>query len=247
MDKLSEKYSRQVQLAQIGEHKQQLLQQSHILIVGLGGLGCAASSYLAAAGVGRMTLADFDVVEHSNLSRQILHYESDIGRPKIESASEKLRQLSADIQLHWIEHAIEFEDLADTLKQVDLVIDCSDNFPARHAVNQACIDTQTAWISGAAIGWQGSVVGFYPGQPESACYACLYPDSSAREGVDCQQHGVVSPLVGVIGTLQAQLGLNTLIGIPKKINTMLQFDAQSMQFMRIKLNKRAHCFACAKG
>lgn len=244
MDKFNEKFARHIQLSQIGAEKQHALVQSHIAIVGLGGLGCAAASYLAISGIGRITLIDYDIVELSNLSRQILHYEDDIGRAKVASASEKLRKIAPSIQLHCIENPIELEDLTSLFTQFDLILDCTDNFTARHAINTAALKTGKNWISGAAIGWHGSVMAFTPSQNNAPCYACVYPQVEDVEGVNCQQQGVVSPLVGIIGTLQAQWTLNVLLGLPKGHPEMLQFDAQNMQFMSIKVKKRPHCRAC---
>ncbi|OAD20929.1 molybdopterin biosynthesis MoeB protein, partial [Candidatus Thiomargarita nelsonii] len=196
------RYSRQILLPQVGIEGQERLLNAKVLIIGMGGLGSPAAMYLAAAGIGHLRLCDFDVVDLSNLQRQIIHNTNEIGKPKVESARETLLALNPLIEVTPLYQQLDDEALAEQVANVDVVLDCSDNLPTRFAINQACVNTKTPLVSGAAIRMEGQISVFRGYLPDSPCYRCLYPsDDSLVE--TCSQTGILAPLVGIIGSLQA--------------------------------------------
>lgn len=236
-------YSRHIILPQIDESGQQKLKASSALIVGMGGLGAPVALYLAAAGVGKLVIADHDKVEASNLQRQVIHKLSSVGKSKVESAKDSMQSLNPWLQIVAIERKLEGLELEQKVAEVDLVVDCSDNFVTRFAINHACIKAAKPLVSGAAIRFEGQLAVFNLNQ-DSACYQCLYqPDIQLDE--NCFEQGVLSPLVGTIGTLQATEVLKILaqIGTPAD-GKLLIYDALHSDFRSIKIPKDKNCKAC---
>ncbi|MGH8632252.1 MAG: HesA/MoeB/ThiF family protein [Burkholderiales bacterium] len=238
------RYSRQIMLPEIDAEGQIRLSRAHVLIIGLGGLGSAASIYLTAAGVGRLTLVDFDKVDLSNLQRQILHGTRDIGRPKTESARDRLQALNPDVRLVLIDHALEGAALAAAVAQADVVVDASDNFRTRFAINQACVEARRPLVSGAAIRFEAQLSVFDPADPESPCYRCLYADDAAAEET-CTANGVIAPLLGIIGSIQAVEAMKLIMGIGTGLQgRLLLLDALRMEWHVAKLRKDPDCPVC---
>jgi len=197
------RYSRQIRVAGIGEAGQQRLLAARVLIVGMGGLGSPAALYLAAAGVGTLVVSDFDRVEDSNLQRQIIHRQADIGEHKAHSAKRALEALNPACQIISKDWQLDDAELAEEIHRADLVLDCSDNFTTRHAVNAACVAHRKPLVSGAAIRFDGQVTVFDLRKAESPCYGCLFPEEAGAEELRCAVMGVFAPLTGIIGTTQA--------------------------------------------
>ncbi len=240
----SERYARHIRLSSIGESGQQAFLDASVLIVGVGGLGAPAAMYLAAAGVGKLVLNDFDIVETSNLQRQIIHRQSSVGEDKVESGRQTLLDLNPNCEVELIAHQIDGDELKQVIEAVDLVLDCSDNFPTRFEINRGCVETGTALVTGAAIRLEGQIMNFQPGS-NSACYQCLY--SQAYESQEsCEMEGILGPVVGVIGTLQALQALLILAGQGEQLlNRLLLFDALAMEWRSVTLPKNPKCPICA--
>ncbi len=245
-DAFADRYSRQIRLPLVEEKGQRAIRDSAVLIVGMGGLGSPVAMYLAAAGVGRLTIADFDVVDLSNLQRQIVHAHDDIGLLKTESAARRLQAVNPDIVLTCLDYTLEAEEFVDLAADHHLLMDCTDNFPTRFQLNDASLATGTPLVSGAAIRWEGQVTAFDPRMPDSPCYQCLYPDRSV-EAATCAAEGVISPLVGVIGTMQALEAVNILLGRGQLHGAVWLFDAQFMDWQKMVLPKNPDCPACGTG
>jgi len=243
-EKQKTRYSRQIKLPHIGEENQQKLLDSHALVVGLGGLGSPAALYLAAAGVGKLTLCDFDQVDLSNLQRQIIHTTADIGELKAESARKSLLALNPDITIETIDYLAEEDELLKIAHTADIILDCTDNFPSRFGLNRISQSSKTPLVSGAGIRWEGQVSTFDPNNNTSPCYQCLYPQSDL-ESASCAMEGVIAPLVGIIGTMQAQETINMLLGKPALVGQLCLFDARRMEWQNIRLNKNPTCVVCA--
>jgi len=240
-----ERYSRQIRLPQIGEPGQQRLLDSRVLIIGAGGLGSPVSMYLTAAGVGHIVLSDFDRVDESNLQRQIVHRHENIGKLKADSAAELLTELNPRVRAEAINYELDGYELLEHVGLADVVVDCTDNFPSRFTLNRMTLATGTPFVSGAAIRWQGQVVTFLPSDEASPCYQCLYPDESI-EAATCAAEGVVAPLVGVIGSMQALETLNILVDVGAHLaGRLLMFDGMTMEWEAIKLPKNPSCPACS--
>lgn len=238
------RYSRQILLPEFGTEAQDRLLAARVLIIGAGGLGSPVALYLAAAGVGTLIIADPDVVDVSNLQRQILHGEADIGRTKVDSAQDALHALNPAIQVVALATRLEGAALQEQVAGVDLVIDASDSFVTRFGVNAACVATQTALVSGAAIRMEGQVSVFRPDQPESPCYRCLYRDGINTEQT-CAENGVLAPIVGIIGSLQALEAIKVLTGIGTTLcGRLLILDGKSLETRIIKLRRDPECPAC---
>lgn len=240
-----ERYSRHINLADIGVEGQQKLLDSTALIVGLGGLGSPVAMYLAAAGVGRLIFADFDVVELSNLQRQVAHTTDAIGELKTHSAKDTCLAMNPDIKIETIDEVLEEETLQTLLPQCDIVLEGSDNFPTRFAVNEACVKNKVPLVSGAAIRFDGQVSVFAGHDKEQPCYRCLYGgDSDSAE--TCAQTGVLSPVVGIIGTIQAAEAIKVLADFGKPLyGKLLLLDGLAMQWNEITLKKNPKCPACS--
>ena len=237
------RYSRQIMLNDIDIEGQEKLLAARVLIVGLGGLGSPVAMYLAAAGVGHLVLADFDHVDLSNLQRQIVHTQVRIGTNKAISAAQTLRELNPEVHITCIEKPLDLESLDDQVRQVDVVADCTDNFATRFAINAACVKAKVPLVSGAAIRLEGQVAVFDARDENSPCYRCLYEES--EEDLTCAANGVLAPLVGVIGSLQALETIKLIAGIGTTLKGSLQlFDARHAQWRTIKLPKDPHCPVC---
>ncbi len=243
------RYSRQIMLPQMDIAGQQRLMQSHALIIGLGGLGSPVAMYLASAGVGQLTLVDFDTVDLSNLQRQIVHRHSDIGRAKVDSAADTLHALNPEIKINTLDKKLTDEALTQAVRQADVVIDACDNFATRFAINQACVSTHTPLVSGAAIRLEGQV-SVFPNTPDEAsnapCYRCLYDDIPEAEA-RCSETGVLAPLVGIIGSIQATEALKLLSGLGTSLaGRLLTLDASTLEFREIRLRRDPQCPICSQ-
>ncbi len=237
------RYGRQILLPELDLHGQQRLLDARVLIVGLGGLGSPAALYLAAAGIGQLLLADPDQVELSNLQRQIAHGNDDIGQDKAASAAAAIARINPACQTRTLIEQIDMDNLPDHLTQVDLVLDCSDNFATRFAVNAACHRAGIPLVSGAAVRWEGQIAVF-SGQPGDACYRCLYPEAGEDEQT-CSTTGVVAPLVGVIGSLQAMEAIKLLGRCGEALsNRLLIYDGLRGDWRSLRLKPDPHCPVC---
>jgi molybdopterin/thiamine biosynthesis adenylyltransferase len=239
------RYSRQIMLEGFDYEGQQRLLASKVLVVGLGGLGSPVAMYLAAAGVGELWLADYDAVELSNLQRQIAHSMNDIGRLKVVSAAETVEAMSPDTRLECIAEKLTGQLLADAVEKVDLVIDASDNFATRFEINRACVELKKPLVSGAAIRSEGQVIVFDPNNPGSPCYRCLYTDDASDSNLSCSESGVLSPLVGVIGSVQALEAIKYLSGFGDVLlGQLLIFDGKTMEWRKLKVPRDPACPVC---
>jgi adenylyltransferase/sulfurtransferase len=240
-----DRYARQIRLAQIGEEGQQAILDASVLIVGVGGLGSPAAMYLAAAGIGKLVLSDFDIVETSNLQRQIIHRNVSVGENKVDSGKQTIQALNPECAVEVIGYQLEGEELKQVIESVDIVLDCSDNYPTRFEVNHYCVETATPLVTGAAIRLEGQIMNYQPAA-DSACYQCLYTHAYGSEE-SCELEGVLGPVVGVIGTMQAVQTLLILAGQgAEMINRLLLFDALAMQWQSVTLPKNPNCPICSK-
>lgn len=238
------RYSRQILLPQIDIDGQLRLKQARALIVGLGGLGSPVALYLAAAGVGELHLADFDTVDMTNLQRQVLHDSTQVGRSKVDSAITRLSALNPQVRLVAHRQALDVDSLAAVLRQVDLVLDCCDNFTTREAVNAACVAAGKPLVSGAAIRLEGQLSVFDPRRDDSPCYHCLYGHGSEAE-LTCSEAGVAGPLVGLVGSLQALEALKLLAGFGEPlVGRLLLIDALSTRFRELRVKRDPQCPVC---
>ncbi len=238
------RYSRQIMLPQIDIAGQQKLLDSKVLIVGAGGLGSPASIYLASAGIGQITIYDDDEVDLSNLQRQIVHHTSDIGTDKVISTQQTLKNINPDVKVIAVKHRLEGELLNREVKNADLVLDCCDNFSTRFAVNAACVKHKTPLVSGAAIRFEGQVSVFTPGINNSPCYNCLYTDNG-EEMQNCARNGVISPITGIIGCIQAMEAMKLIMAIGETLTgRLLLLDGLSMQWNEMKLSRNSMCPTC---
>jgi adenylyltransferase/sulfurtransferase len=238
------RYSRHILLPQLGYAGQARLREASVLIIGAGGLGSASALYLAAAGIGQLYLADFDVVELSNLQRQILHDTASIGLPKVTSAQQRLAALNPKCRVTPIHAQLTAESLLPWVAQADVILDGSDNFATRFAVNAACVQARKPLVSGAALGWQGQLSVFLNQQPEDACYACLYP-VVGNDTQTCSANGVIAPLVGVIGAMQAVEALKLLTGAGAVArNRLLVYDALTADWRSFSFRRDPACPVC---
>ena len=239
------RYSRQIMLPSIGIDGQERLLESKVLIIGLGGLGAPVAMYLAAAGVGNLVLVDFDKVDLSNLQRQIIHTTDRIDSRKVESARKTLLALNPEIHIETIDHPLNEPELTDRAAQADLVIDATDNFSSRFAINRACHATRTPLVSGAAIRMEGQV-SVFNGQPDGPCYHCLYPEGGELDE-SCSANGVLAPLVGIIGSIQATEAIKILTNSGTSlIGRLLILDAMQMEWRSLKLKADPNCPVCGK-
>jgi adenylyltransferase/sulfurtransferase len=237
------RYSRQIMLPSMGVEGQERLANARVLVVGLGGLGAPVAMYLAAAGVGRLVLVDFDRVDLSNLQRQIIHTTERIGELKVESARQTLLALNPEVQVETLPWTLDPPQLLEVVGQSDLVIDASDNFATRFAINAACFTAHTPLVSGAAIRLEGQVSVFL-GRPGGPCYQCLYP-AQGTEDQTCTANGVLAPLVGIIGSIQATEAVKLLAGIGTSLHgRLLLLDALHMEWRSLRLRADPNCPVC---
>jgi molybdopterin/thiamine biosynthesis adenylyltransferase len=239
------RYSRQIMLPAVDIEGQQKLLDSHVLIIGLGGLGSPVAMYLAAAGVGQLTLCDDDQVDLSNLQRQIAHTTANIGQSKTESATATLKALNPDVKINSIARRMSRDELLVQTKHCDVVVDASDNFSTRFLLNESCIQTRKPLVSGAAIRMEGQVSVFRHDEADSPCYRCLYKDEAELQE-SCSESGVLAPVVGVIGTIQAVETLKILLNVGKDLKgRVLIWDATLMEWRTINLRKDPNCPVCS--
>jgi len=239
------RYSRQIMLPQVDIEGQQKLLAAKILIIGAGGLGSPASIYLAAAGIGQITIVDDDEVDLSNLQRQIAHHTTDIGTDKVISTQQTLKNINPDVNVIAKKQRLEGESLQNEVKNADIVLDCCDNFSTRFAVNTACVKHQTPLVSGAAIRFEGQVSVFTPGVNNSPCYNCLYSDDG-EEMQNCATNGVIAPITGIIGSIQAMEAMKLIMNIGECLTgRLLLLDGLSMQWNEMKLRKNNTCPTCS--
>ena len=242
-DDLLLRYSRQILLPNIGAEGQERLEAAHAVVMGLGGLGSPIAAYLAAAGIGQLTLVDFDHVDLSNLQRQILHGQADIGRLKVDSAAESLQRLNPGCHLNRVARRLEQAELEELCAGADLILDGTDNFTSRALINRAAVATGTPLVSGAVIRFEGQVATFDFRDPDAACYHCLYGDGEEL-GETCGESGVLASLPGVIGSLQATEALKLLIGLPTLSGRLLLVDGLTMAFRSLALSRDPACPVC---
>jgi molybdopterin/thiamine biosynthesis adenylyltransferase len=222
------------------------LRRASALIVGAGGLGCPAALYLAASGLGKLTLADPDAVDLTNLQRQILYRTASVGSPKVAQAREALKQLNPDVSVTALQKRVDAEELLDLVAGVDVVLDCSDNFATRHAINRACVKQRKALVSGAAIRFDAQLMVFDLRKTDAPCYACLFPEDGEIEEVQCSTMGVFAPMTGVIGAMQAMEAIKLVAGVGESLSGRLQvFDAKNAEWRSMKVKKDPRCAVCA--
>jgi adenylyltransferase/sulfurtransferase len=240
------RYSRQIMLPQIDIDGQLKLLNAKVLIVGAGGLGSPVAMYLAAAGVGHLVIYDDDSVDLSNLQRQIAHHTADIGVDKVISTLNTVKSLNPDVSVRAVKEKLAGETLENEVKNADVVLDCSDNFTTRFAINAACVRQKTPLVSGAAIRFEGQVSVFTAGKNNSPCYNCLY-QSDGEELQTCSTNGVISPIVGIIGSIQALEAIKLITEIGETLTgRLLVIDGLTMEFNTLKLKKNAHCPTCGE-
>lgn len=241
------RYSRHILLDQIGIDGQERLLNAHALLVGAGGLGSPVALYLAVAGVGRITLADHDVVEMTNLQRQIAHDLASLGVNKAESAARRMRAMNPDVQVIPLQEKLAGESLDQAVAAADVVLDCSDNFPTRQAINRACAKHRKPLVSGAAVRFDGQVAVFDLRRDDAPCYACLFPEDARDAEMRCAEFGVFAPLVGVIGAMQASEALKLVIGAGESLSgRFLLFDALVAEWRSMRLKKDPGCQVCRR-
>ncbi|MDD5330587.1 MAG: molybdopterin-synthase adenylyltransferase MoeB [Sulfuricella sp.] len=241
------RYSRHILLPQIGIEGQEKLLAAHALIIGAGGLGSPAALYLAAGGVGRITLCDGDSVDLTNLQRQIAHFTHSLGSNKALSAQRTLAAINPEVTVTAVAERVEGRELDHLVSQADIVLDASDNFATRHAVNRACVAHGKPLVSGAAIRFDGQVTAFDLRRPDSPCYHCLFPEAGGEEGERCAVMGVFAPLVGIIGSMQAAEALKILSGAGQSLaGRLLLLDGLQMEWRSIRLKKDPACPVCGE-
>lgn len=239
------RYSRHILLDEIGIEGQNTFLSAHIMVVGCGGLGSAALPYLAAAGIGQLTIADHDTIDTSNLQRQTAYSENDIGQAKVHAMRQRLHAINRDCQIHAIDQQLDATALAQLVPQCDLVLDCSDNFATRQALNTAAVAARKPLVSGAAVRFEGQIAVYRPDLDHSPCYACLFDGETANDGV-CALFGVFAPLVGIIGSLQAAEALKILLGDNRQTGILHQYHAQSGQWQTFPIPRDPHCRVCGQ-
>jgi adenylyltransferase/sulfurtransferase len=240
------RYSRHILLEEVGIAGQERLRAARALVVGAGGLGCPAALYLAASGVGRLTIADPDKVDLTNLQRQILYRTDSVGAPKVEAARAALHALNPDVEVYPLRKKLQAADLDRLVVDADVILDCSDNFVTRHALNRACVAARKPLVSGAAIRFDAQVAVFDLRKADAPCYACLYPEDGAVEEVQCAQLGVFAPLTGVVGALQTMEAVKLISGAGETLNgRLLLVDAKASGWRTVRVRKDPSCCVCA--
>ena len=249
MDDLQlQRYSRHILLDEIGIEGQERICASRMLVIGAGGLGSPASLYLASAGVGRLTLVDSDRVDLTNLQRQVLHTTERVGQPKTSSARIALHALNPEVQVVEVAQRAGADEFGPLVSEADIVLDCSDNFATRHALNRACVRHRRPLVSGAAVRFDGQVAIFDRRAENAPCYACLFPESSDAQDEACATMGVFAPLTGIVGCMQAAEALKLAAGHEASLNGRLMIvDALSMQWRSVALARDPRCAVCGAG
>ncbi len=239
------RYSRHILLPQIDVDGQERLLAAHVLVVGAGGLGSPAALYLASAGVGTLVLADGDTVDATNLQRQILHRESSLGQAKAESGRIRLAEINPECHVIPLAERLEGDRLSEEVAAADVVLDCSDNFATRHAINRACVAQRKPLVSGAAIRFDGQVSVFDARRDDAPCYHCLFPEGQDVEEIRCAVMGVFAPLTGIIGSVQAAEALKLIIGCGTSLaGRLLLLDGLAMEWRSITIPRDPHCAVC---
>lgn len=240
------RYSRHILLDEIGIEGQQRLLDAHALVIGAGGLGSPVALYLGTAGLGTITIVDGDTVDLTNLQRQIAHDLTRVGRPKAGSAAQSIHAINPDVRVRALHQRADAVALDALVREADVVLDCSDNFATRHAINAACVMHARPLVSGAAIGFDAQVSVYDTRQADAPCYACVFPPDSTFEEVQCATMGVFAPLVGIIGSMQAAEALRLVVGVGRSLAGRLQMlDGRSMEWTQISVARAAHCPVCA--
>jgi len=242
------RYSRQIMLPELDIAGQKKLLNAKVLVLGMGGLGCPVALYLSATGIGELILADDDEVEISNLQRQIAHFQNSVGMNKAKSVEATLTNLNPNQRTTLIEYRMNSSDLEQRLPSIDLVIDCTDNLKSRYLVNKICWKHNKPLISGAAIRWEGHVSMFNGSVRDSPCYQCLYPedDNLNETDLNCSENGVVSPLVGVVGTIQAMEAIKFITGVGESlVGKVIYYDAKRSDWQKFNLAKAPDCQTCS--
>lgn len=239
------RYSRHILLNELGVEGQERLLASHALVIGAGGLGSPVALYLASAGVGRITLVDHDTVDATNLQRQIAHNMERVGQPKAESARVAMHAINPEVQVNAVLQRADAALLDALVPTADVVLDCTDNFATRHAINRACVQHRVPLVSGAAIRFDGQLSVYDARDEKSPCYACVFPDTDGLEETRCATMGVFAPLVGIVGTMQAAEALKVLAGMGSRLVGRLQMlDGRGMEFTEVKLGRNQQCTVC---
>jgi len=240
------RYSRHILLDELGIEAQQKFSRAHALVIGAGGLGAPAALYLAAAGVSRLTIADDDDVDLTNLQRQILYASEDVGRPKVERAKAALVRINPEVMVHALGERVDDARVAALVATADVVLDCSDNFATRHAINRACVAYRAPLVSAAAVRFDGQVSVFDLRRDDAPCYACLFPEEQGADEVDCATLGVFAPLTGMLGALMAGEALKCLAGLAGTLcGRLLMVDARTVDWHSVILSRDPGCKVCA--
>jgi molybdopterin/thiamine biosynthesis adenylyltransferase len=240
------RYSRHILLPEFGVEAQEKLVAAHAVVIGAGGLGAPVAQFLVAAGVGTLTLCDPDLVDLTNLQRQILYATSDVGAPKVTAARTRLAAINPEVRVETVRARVGPAELAPLAARADVVLDCSDNFATRHAVNRACVASRTPLVSGAAIRFDGQVAVFDPRDPVSPCYHCLFGEGEDLEETRCAIMGVFAPVVGIVGATQAAEALKLIAGIGEPIaGRLLLLDAFAMRWRDVRIPRDPQCPVCA--
>ncbi len=241
------RYSRHILLDELGIEGQRRLLDAHALVIGAGGLGSPVLMYLGTAGVGTITVVDHDTVDVTNLQRQIAHTQARVGHPKVESAAQTIAAINPEVRVIALQQRADAARLNEWVAQADVVLDCSDNFATRHAVNAACVAHRKPLVSGAAIGFDGQIAVYDPRAEANPCYACVFPPDTSLEETRCATMGVFAPLVGIIGTMQAAEALKLLAGVGSSLAGRLQMlDARAMEWTDIRIGRNLDCTVCGQ-
>lgn len=240
------RYSRHLLLDEFGPDAQARFAAAHALIVGIGGLGNPASQFLASAGIGTLTLCDADAVDLTNLQRQILFAMPEVGMPKVEAAARRLAAINPEVRIETVRQRVGDRELVSLVERADVVLDCTDNFATRHAINRACVTARRPLVSGAAIRFDGQLAVFDVRQPDAPCYHCLFGEGDELEETRCATMGVFAPLVGIVGATQAAEALKLVAGVGDSLaGRLLLIDALAMQWREVRVPRDPVCPVCA--
>ena len=240
-----DRYSRQLLLPSFDVEGQLALSQARALVIGLGGLGNIAATYLATSGIGTLILADGDQIERSNLPRQVLYDDEQIGQNKVDAAAEQIAKKNPAVSVHTIVEKLQGKSLSEAISKVDVVLDCTDNFTARQSINRACLTSKKSLVSAAAIRWEGQLISFLYQEQSSPCYECLYPSLSDQQ-LSCNESGIISPVVGLLGVFQALEAIKLVSGSGKVKHGVLRlFDGFEGSWREIGLTKDPECAVCS--
>ncbi len=242
-DEKSGRAARHIALPQVGEQGQDKIESATVLIIGLGGIGCASASYLASSGIGQLLLCDFDTVDSTNLGRQTLYGPDDVGQLKAHRAASRLAAMNPDVRLTEIPERLSNTALQEAVRQADVVLDGCDNFATRFQVSDACVSNARPLVSGSAIRFEGQLAVFGPDYAKSPCYRCLYKESDEALD-DCAGHGVFAPVPGVVGTMMAVEALKMSAGLVVEIGRLNLYDAVASEWSKVDIRKRKNCTGC---